>query len=101
MLELGNNPECPFALNARDTTILASPSGRKPWERFNGSHIRLEQGSLQKAEKALYIYKSFREGTVRGWQAPGLTHSHRFRHHLLSQRTAAVACPTRSAIPST
>ena len=25
--------ECPFALNARDTTILVSPSGRKPWER--------------------------------------------------------------------
>src|SRR5271170_3488446 len=55
MLELGKNPDCPFALNARDRTILVYPSGRKPWERLNGSHIRLEQGSLQKAEKALYI----------------------------------------------
>jgi hypothetical protein len=26
MLELGKNPECPFALNARDTTILVSLS---------------------------------------------------------------------------
>jgi hypothetical protein len=55
MLELGENPECPFALNARNTTILVYPSGGKPWERLNGSHIRLEQGSLQKVEKALYI----------------------------------------------
>jgi hypothetical protein len=55
MLELGKNSECPFALNARDTTILVSPSGRKPWERLNGSHIRLEQGSVQRPEKALYI----------------------------------------------
>ncbi len=38
MLELGKNPECPFALNARDTTILACPSGRKPWKRLNGIH---------------------------------------------------------------
>ena len=56
MLELGKNHECPFALNARDTTILVYPSGRKPWERLNGSHIRLEQGSV-KGLKRPSIYK--------------------------------------------
>jgi hypothetical protein len=62
MLELGKNPECPCALNARDTTILVYPSGRKPWERLNGSHIRLEQGSLQKVEKALYKVVAIAKG---------------------------------------
>jgi hypothetical protein len=58
MLELGKNPECAFALNVCDTTILVSPSGRKPWVRLNGSHIRLEQGSLKRLKKRkspLYI----------------------------------------------
>jgi hypothetical protein len=58
MLELGEKPEGPLALNARTTTIRVYPSGGKPWERLNGSHIRLEQGSLKRLKKRkspLYI----------------------------------------------